>query len=697
MPGANYMGGKRNAARARVRDAEGKVQRSHFGKKRFEVLRAGLSKSGAPKTSLARELRPGPPEISLAHARRTQGGSAEGRGYAQEGNWSGLRSPLTSPEFRRRSSPAKSASGRSRILAVLDADDPAMRRAQVQKILEMPDLLGLSRTTKTRTPPCSSPQDEPRTPPRRVREQDAHDKVSSQMPAMHRSSPPTFASSPRMKQGGFRQSLRSPTGSLECIAVSSSEHPSKPFKGVDSVFVPMCLDSTPPPVADDSGYAEYWSGVEPEYEPARVPFYALLADRCLPTSPSGDSSSPSMVPLRARSSSLMSLPIFATLSRTSSPHGITRSFFMSSPSHLDLPVPLAAAQFISDMPSPDHVPEPLDPSPLPPSDISGYSWSRIATRPQNSYDISQASFSLSSNPTEPGDTEDRTFPDEGTPDVRETSCGGSIYSFLGDSQDYMSQDTPRSPNDEDRWDTICLEDVLGNLFEDADPWNELGRVLGLSLSPDEPTPDIEDTLAMLGACGRRGVGFTVSERLPIPWDLPTSQTLVGSCDDDFTNGRSSIISSTVISSPSGPEYSANYRSCGLSERSPLLYPGADPGIEETEIVSAISAEVNEECGSCSPPRRSPAASRGDSERQFLVKSTEDQYECVPNLKEQNATCCKPSEACGNLDHVTEHTGANSGSHGKQKLDGGGGGNEPEPIIDGPSLFYDEDCVCSEEE
>ena len=27
----------RNAARARVKDAEGKVQRSHFGKKRFEV------------------------------------------------------------------------------------------------------------------------------------------------------------------------------------------------------------------------------------------------------------------------------------------------------------------------------------------------------------------------------------------------------------------------------------------------------------------------------------------------------------------------------------------------------------------------------------------------------------------------------------------------------------------------------------
>ncbi|TBU63106.1 hypothetical protein BD310DRAFT_917808 [Dichomitus squalens] len=572
-----------------------------------------------------------------------------------------------------------------------------MQRAQVQKILEMPDLLGLSRTPKTRTPLCSSPQDEPRTPPRRVREQDAHDKVSSQMPAMHRSSPPTIASSPRIKQCGFRQSLRSPTGSLECIAVSSSEHSSKPFKGVDSVFVPMCLDSTPPPVADDSGYAEYWSGVEPEYEPARVPFYALSADRCLPASPSRNSSSPSMVPLRARSSSLVSLPIFATLSCTPSPHGITRSFFMSSPSHLDLPLPLAAAQFISDMPSPDHVPEPLEPSPLPPSDISGYSWSRPASRPQDSYDVPQASFSFSSNPTEPGDTEDRTFPDEGTPDLRETSCGGSVYSFLGSSQDDMSQDIAGPPNDEDRWDTICLEDVLGNLFEDADPWNELGRVLDLSLSPDEPTRDIEDTLAMLGACGRRGLGFTVPERLLISRDLSTSQTLVGSCDDDLTQGRYSIISSIIISSSPGPMYPADYRSCGLSELPPLLYPSADPGIEETKIASVGSASANEERGSFSPPQRSLAASRGEAERQFSVESMEDQYECVPQLSGQNATCCKPSEACGNIDHVTEHAGAHLRSHGQQELDVGGGGDEPEPIIDGPSLFYDEDCVCSEGE
>ncbi|KAL1949251.1 hypothetical protein VTO73DRAFT_8132 [Trametes versicolor] len=47
MPGANYMGGKRNAARARGKDATGKVQRSHFGKKRFEILRTGLSKGQA--------------------------------------------------------------------------------------------------------------------------------------------------------------------------------------------------------------------------------------------------------------------------------------------------------------------------------------------------------------------------------------------------------------------------------------------------------------------------------------------------------------------------------------------------------------------------------------------------------------------------------------------------------------------------
>ncbi|KAG2140142.1 hypothetical protein DEU56DRAFT_798894 [Suillus clintonianus] len=35
MTGANYMGGKRNAARARTKDSTGRVQKRHFGQQRL--------------------------------------------------------------------------------------------------------------------------------------------------------------------------------------------------------------------------------------------------------------------------------------------------------------------------------------------------------------------------------------------------------------------------------------------------------------------------------------------------------------------------------------------------------------------------------------------------------------------------------------------------------------------------------------
>ena len=114
----------RNAARARVKDAEGKVQRSHFGKKRFEVLRAGLSKGGVGRTNAVRELRPGPPEISLAHAKRARVESSERPKHPleQDNSWLGLRSPLTSLLRCQLPPPTSTFSG-SKVLAALDADD----------------------------------------------------------------------------------------------------------------------------------------------------------------------------------------------------------------------------------------------------------------------------------------------------------------------------------------------------------------------------------------------------------------------------------------------------------------------------------------------------------------------------------------------------------------------------------------------
>ncbi|KAJ7880993.1 hypothetical protein B0H14DRAFT_2705708, partial [Mycena olivaceomarginata] len=37
-PGANYMGGKRNAARARSKDTTGRAQKNHFTRQRRDIL-----------------------------------------------------------------------------------------------------------------------------------------------------------------------------------------------------------------------------------------------------------------------------------------------------------------------------------------------------------------------------------------------------------------------------------------------------------------------------------------------------------------------------------------------------------------------------------------------------------------------------------------------------------------------------------
>lgn len=143
MPGANYMGGKRcasvitvsilfaecgglglprNAARARGKDATGKAQRSHFGKKRFEILRTGLSKGQASVGRATDQMGNGPKgrlEISLAHARRDQVPER------QSGASGSMLSQLFAFPFAStpRRSPPSSASSRSKILRALDADN----------------------------------------------------------------------------------------------------------------------------------------------------------------------------------------------------------------------------------------------------------------------------------------------------------------------------------------------------------------------------------------------------------------------------------------------------------------------------------------------------------------------------------------------------------------------------------------------
>lgn len=155
----------RNAARARIKDATGKAQRAHFGRKRFEILRTGLSRSGGVVANATRCSLGGPPDIALAHARQDRGApEAEPVEEYHAGMRSASPRPSTPHRSRWLSSARGSMSRRSNVLRALDGEDgefefhehrgdvechsiwsAAAQRTQVDEILQVPDLLGLSK------------------------------------------------------------------------------------------------------------------------------------------------------------------------------------------------------------------------------------------------------------------------------------------------------------------------------------------------------------------------------------------------------------------------------------------------------------------------------------------------------------------------------------------------------------------------
>ena len=106
MVGANYTGGRRNAAKARSKDTTGRLQRGHFSKQRLGILTDALRSTrpdrsrpsaGSDDPNLTSNPRPGyatctPPatvyDISLVHAKRD---------LAQKKLWRGPFSPPLQP------------------------------------------------------------------------------------------------------------------------------------------------------------------------------------------------------------------------------------------------------------------------------------------------------------------------------------------------------------------------------------------------------------------------------------------------------------------------------------------------------------------------------------------------------------------------------------------------------------------------
>ncbi|KAI1797336.1 hypothetical protein LXA43DRAFT_410073 [Ganoderma leucocontextum] len=473
-----------------------------------------------------------------------------------------------------------------------------------------------------------------------------------------------------MDPSHFQRTPSSRSRLRERAIVSSPVHSSHlSSHGAESAFVPMFLDSSPPPYTDDSGYAEFWPDPYHDCEPTRVPFYPQSANtnqRHSHVSSVGGRAVSLSPTILSRSSSLGTLPQFTTLSRTPSRGSSHPS---ASPSHLELP-PIVEAQFISDMPSPTFTPEPVEPMQLSPSDTSGFSWSELASHSSlGSPDVPQASFSLS--PPRLVDAEEGVHYDECPPDARYISTERSVGSSQdsSDSVDDAPEDIacPSAEEGTVQWDYVCLEDVLVGLFEDADPWNALSQLLGLPSSPVGPSGAIEDILAILGTSDRRGVGYTLPGSPPDSASFPTSQTL----EEAYREDSASWDFASIVS-PIGPPLSGGYGHPSARHRAREA---------EAEFVGSHMAESIPPLGSYAPPRCS-ADSRSPSPQPT------DRHETVIQL---NQTVESPKASGNGGDFASEAVAGRRSRciafHFEMDDDLG--------LVDGPSLFDDEDPWCSE--
>ncbi|KAJ7746335.1 hypothetical protein B0H16DRAFT_1557082 [Mycena metata] len=154
-PGANYMGGKRNAARARSKDATGRAHKNFFSRQRLDILSKGLS-GGAPSGGSTSGLGPRitASDIDLSHAKHLAPGSSFDREdlvSRRVDTESTPSRPTHLTEETRSRMRSSSDSRSSKILEALDTTEPLAMRAAMNRILSFPDLAGLS--ARPRSPP----------------------------------------------------------------------------------------------------------------------------------------------------------------------------------------------------------------------------------------------------------------------------------------------------------------------------------------------------------------------------------------------------------------------------------------------------------------------------------------------------------------------------------------------------------------
>nr|GAT52447.1 predicted protein [Mycena chlorophos] len=152
-PGANYMGGRRNAARTRSKDTVGRAQKNHFHRQRLDVLSNGLSRAQtgrAPSVTSGYGPKATAEDIGLSHApghgRRqvlSEINEASARSVPRQPPSRSASTSMKANEKDKDSSPG-SKSATSRVLDALDSIEPISMRSVRSRILSIPDLAGLS-------------------------------------------------------------------------------------------------------------------------------------------------------------------------------------------------------------------------------------------------------------------------------------------------------------------------------------------------------------------------------------------------------------------------------------------------------------------------------------------------------------------------------------------------------------------------
>ncbi|KZT07655.1 uncharacterized protein LAESUDRAFT_758236 [Laetiporus sulphureus 93-53] len=147
MAGANYMGGKRNAARVRAKDATRKAQRTYFGKQKLGILTKGLSKSYDKSARPSGRTGTSAADISLAHAKRFNPlrAAPSPSKFAELSHTPMSSKNTSSPHIKSSNSDRSLRSTSSRILRALDTSQahPIFMRAEMDRIRTIPNLAGL--------------------------------------------------------------------------------------------------------------------------------------------------------------------------------------------------------------------------------------------------------------------------------------------------------------------------------------------------------------------------------------------------------------------------------------------------------------------------------------------------------------------------------------------------------------------------